>query len=192
MISIHAPRAGRDADAESTGDVQGISIHAPRAGRDSRRSDPSPCRWYFNPRAPCGARLHFDALLANVAKFQSTRPVRGATLTSKSGAGSTTISIHAPRAGRDVLTGSGEWQVPEFQSTRPVRGATRVAHVADGVRMISIHAPRAGRDEAGAMLVIHVTDFNPRAPCGARPAPAGHSAPWHPISIHAPRAGRDT
>ena len=56
------------------------------------------------------------------------------------------ISIHAPRAGRDVLTGSGEWQVPEFQSTRPVRGATDKDGYVTFLGRISIHAPRAGRD----------------------------------------------
>ena len=34
-ISIHAPRAGRDPAAKSNVAVQVISIHAPRAGRDS-------------------------------------------------------------------------------------------------------------------------------------------------------------
>ena len=34
------------------------------------------------------------------------------------------ISIHAPRAGRDVSVDSGPSFASEFQSTRPVRGAT--------------------------------------------------------------------
>ena len=38
IISIHAPRAGRDqADAIYPGSTLEISIHAPRAGRDGRR-----------------------------------------------------------------------------------------------------------------------------------------------------------
>ena len=37
-----------------------------------------------------------------MAGFQSTRPVRGATMTRKEFAQSIDISIHAPRAGRDL------------------------------------------------------------------------------------------
>ena len=79
-----------------------ISIHAPHAGRDtaSRRAK-APPSWYFNPRAPCGARLVLIAWtgamvyfnprapcgarqrlqehIDEVEKFQSTRPMRGAT-----------------------------------------------------------------------------------------------------------------
>ena len=59
-------------------------------------------------------------------KFQSTRPVRGATSSSEERLTAVEISIHAPRAGRDDR------------------------HHPDGVRVrISIHAPRAGRDQAG-------------------------------------------
>ena len=62
--------------------------------------------------------------------FQSTRPVRGGTALS-SGAGSQfTISIHPPRAGRDVGMG-----LPPYTSVS-----------------ISIHPPRAGRDTGGGQL----------------------------------------
>ena len=56
-ISIHAPRAGRDHSClesqsamplfQSTRPVRGAPVYASASGRD---------RWYFNPRAPCGAR----------------------------------------------------------------------------------------------------------------------------------------
>ena len=58
-ISIHAPRVGGDALLQR--DLHGvhmISIHAPRVGGDpSGRSHPS-AYTYFNPRPPCGGRLH--------------------------------------------------------------------------------------------------------------------------------------
>ena len=56
-----------------------ISIHAPRVGRDSWRPRSCRSRFYFNPRAPCGARLHATAHLFIFLEFQSTRPVWGAT-----------------------------------------------------------------------------------------------------------------
>ena len=79
-ISIHAPRAGCDSvmvvDSVEFGT---ISIHAPRAGCD----DCSPVRY----------RL--------LVIFQSTHPVRGATIDTDNETLETVISIHAPRAGCD-------------------------------------------------------------------------------------------
>ena len=56
--------------------------------------------------------------------FQSTRPVRGATVILGEYADIKPVSIHAPRAGRDI------------GDVRAVRNL-----------VVSIHAPRAGRDE---------------------------------------------
>ena len=101
-ISIHAPRAGRDdAHHERCVKLIDISIHAPRAGRDVLPPHFSVAAWYFNPRAPCGARhqrpdrpavssyfnprapcgARHPKLCSKVFlfRFQSTRPVRGAT-----------------------------------------------------------------------------------------------------------------
>ncbi len=59
-----------------------------------------------------------------MVKFQSTRPMRGATLRQQAGRHLQLISIHAPHAGRDGLIYSNM-----------------------GIGYISIHAPHAGRDE---------------------------------------------
>ncbi len=57
-----------------------ISIHAPLAGRD-RYCGSYPNRSpYFNPRAPCGARLFAARASVCSLVFQSTRPLRGATV----------------------------------------------------------------------------------------------------------------
>ena len=101
-----------------------ISIHAPRAGRD-RPSDWLPRRLHnFNPRAPCGARQAFLYNYERPTVFQSTRPVRGATLPILPLQDRVKISIHAPRAGRDIECGIVPMLMTIFQSTRPVRGAT--------------------------------------------------------------------
>ena len=79
-ISIHAPHAGRDRQFSFLilQDLP-ISIHAPHAGRD----DPAVLGFFpppdFNPRAPCGARRRWPPCSRRSRKFQSTRPVRGAT-----------------------------------------------------------------------------------------------------------------
>ena len=77
----------------------------------------------FNPRAPCGARLYSHFNPNPCGKFQSTRPVRGAT-----------------------ASGHSFCPVTLFQSTRPVRGATIFQWRYCDDQVISIHAPRAGRD----------------------------------------------
>ena len=125
-ISIHAPRAGRDGNPDkkssspegfqSTRPVRGatsspslnqvdhgISIHAPRAGRDHPWPGYTWTIHNFNPRAPCGARRPVFANIGEQAVFQSTRPVRGATLSCHLSNTVFNISIHAPRAGRDIF-----------------------------------------------------------------------------------------
>ena len=146
-----------------------VSIHAPRAGRDTRLYQLKAEQDGFNPRAPCGARPEsFEAAIVQ-AVFQSTRPVRGATFHLCDNTNFPIVSIHAPHAGRDRIgiqdvrrprrfnprapcgarrrahqyrydrrcfnprapCGARRWQsvlrlLPQvFQSTRPVRGATR-------------------------------------------------------------------
>ena len=56
-----------------------ISIHAPRVGRDHQPPPLSIACLYFNPRAPCGARPMSSVFTLKWRKFQSTRPVWGAT-----------------------------------------------------------------------------------------------------------------
>ena len=79
--------------------------------------------------------------------FQSTHPVRGATLDLHLRADKEQISIHAPRAGCDGKH-MMELSLEElFQSTHPVRGATTGDTIKDRLHyIISIHAPRAGCD----------------------------------------------
>ena len=125
MISIHAPRAGCDVWGVYAGYAAHISIHAPRAGCDLTP---------FTSLIPCSL-------------FQSTHPVRGATLHADAGGHAEIyfnprtpcgvrleiydrikalrkISIHAPRAGCDKWTSTLLQGISQFQSTHPVRGAT--------------------------------------------------------------------
>ena len=124
------------------------------------------------------------------AQFQSTHPVRGATMDKAAAAGNN-----------------------EFQSTRPVWGATVQADDTEFLVRISIHAPRVGRDATRKHGCRTGRDFNPRAPCGARQKSRTFSwqgrqfqstrpvwgatqhhdetLTYYIISIHAPRVGRD-
>ena len=100
-----------------------ISIHAPLAGRDLMRIRIDRITDHFNPRAPCGARRQSGRPLRTWTTFQSTRPLRGATMS---------LCCHC--------------HIALFQSTRPLRGATVGASQTFCGAMISIHAPLAGRD----------------------------------------------
>ena len=145
-ISIHAPREGCDQRTTGRAHIHRISIHAPREGCD-------PC-W----STAYGMRV----------EFQSTHPVRGATLYTGAAAVNVGISIHAPREGCD-----------------------RDYHRHDRRRVISIHAPREGCDGTGRHGIPRVTQISihaPREGCDRVLDLAGNALD---ISIHAPREGCD-
>ncbi len=170
------------------------------------------CRTYlrhFNPRTPCGVLLRIQGRITHVRKFQSTHPLRGATLVV--GGGGMGISIHAPLAGcyfsinffKNILrdfnprTPCGVLRIyirssfyeHKFQSTHPLRGATFVRGNQLAVVIISIHAPLAGcyncsnQNSICSRISIHA----PLAGCYAL-YPVG-SFYYTIISIHAPLAG---
>ena len=123
-------------------------------------------------------------------EFQSTHPVRGATLSRYAAATGDLISIHAPREGCD-----------------------RDNHRHDRSRVISIHAPREGCDACRGPVVVlfGISIHAPREGCdistNATSALAAGFQSTHPvrgatkivkiskrrsnISIHAPREGCD-
>ena len=214
-ISTHAPLAGRDwrggatvarhALFQPTRPLRGatcthiklghngcISTHAPLAGRDVLLILLIiPVLFYFNPRAPCGARQH----------QQSGRQLRQL------------ISTHAPLAGRDDTTGRA-FTVRRYFNPRAPCGARQDRFLF--VPVCSNFNPRApcGARPVWIRVEIAIHDFNPRAPCGARQIVI-HSVvssflfqPTRPlrgathlplrlnaysnISTHAPLAGRDS
>ena len=146
----------------------------------------------FNPRTPCGVRLSVCSSSESSKTFQSTHPLRGATLIGRFGRfvllfqsthplrGATmavdgcgdcfVISIHAPLAGCDSAKYAFSAALELFQSTHPLRGATRTASPVTSGQYISIHAPLAGCDYSKKRRKSHNDNFNPRTPCGVRQA----------------------
>ena len=121
-ISIHAPRVGRDVQADDPQLLALISIHAPRVGRD------------------------IDVENANILfEFQSTRPVWGATTSSIACDNRLIISIHAPRVGRDQISGAPD-NILFISIHAPRVGRDLYRSSATVADRISIHAPRVGRD----------------------------------------------
>ena len=105
--------------------VMGISIHTPHAGSDENVVDyEHRTPGDFNPHSPCGERLWglgrvMVSILISIHtphagsdgvrlsydkhmdEFQSTLPMRGATIILIDGAEKLSISIHTPHAGSD-------------------------------------------------------------------------------------------
>ena len=105
IISTHTPHAGRDAHLPFVdGEVPYISTHTPHAGRDRLTGIPLDKIIDFNSHAPCGARLNPRRASRRAAKFQLTRPMRGATLPGFHPFAEAVISTHTPHAGRDCTT----------------------------------------------------------------------------------------
>ena len=148
----------------------------------------------FNPRAPCGARpprrcvwhprgcisIHAPRVGRDctpslktlpTTRFQSTRPVWGAT--------------------RAHLSGGWHWRT--FQSTRPVWGATCSGFVVfRKPEKFQSTRPVWGATSAAVKRHGIAGNFNPRAPCGARRLMPVTCCSRLSISIHAPRVGRDS
>ena len=133
------------------------------------RSARSVGRGHFNPRTPCGVRppSYICHLLRCI--FQSTHPLRGATLHAAVGTDARAISIHAPLAGCDTRARRSAGSRYHFNPRTPC-----------GVRLRAAYP--WGCDRA---------HFNPRTPCGVRRTWATGSSATFCISIHAPLAGCD-
>ena len=157
-ISIHAPHTGRD--QYGIPNMLGILDFNPRAPYGARHhphNTQHDKRVNFNPRAPYGARPAKDTdatanqqisihaphtgrdlnpykLIFVFGKFQSTRPIRGATC----------IRL---RKLRPALI---------FQSTRPIRGATRItANIAKIAINFNPRAPYGARQQKCIIYVLH-------------------------------------
>ena len=117
------PVRGATWPREWAADRADISILAPRAGSDGDSSPPAGAERDFNPRSPCGERPVEYSGYGDKDPFQSSLPVRGATIDRLKQELEETISILAPRAGSDLVSGNASYGVS-----------------------ISILAPRAGSD----------------------------------------------
>ena len=146
-ISTHAPLAGRDGRARwYTIPKSVFQPTRPLRGATFFSSASVFISLYFNPRAPCGARLEKILFRVGTILFQPTRPLRGAT------------SVF-----RFPL-----WRLHKFQPTRPLRGATSVTAPYSEAGNISTHAPLAGRDERLPFSPLALTQISTHAPLAGR------------------------
>ena len=122
--------------------------------------------------------------------FQSTLPMRGATLKHWYDYTEIPISIHAPHAGSDEVDvarggvyiisihaphAGSDLDKTAYQSLglisihAPHAGSDNEQLQATCDGQISIHAPHAGSDYTHMCYHIVTGNFNPRSPCGERP-----------------------
>ena len=124
--------------------------------------------------------------------FQSTRPLRGATILRRRSRTTFPISIHAPLAGRDAALARARQTPAPISIHAPLAGRDRLKLQADTAQNISIHAPLAGRDQCIDAVAVRLV-ISIHAPLAGRDnayiRDTRHAAP---ISIHAPLAGRDS
>ena len=139
------PVRGATSDPQARSDPFLISIHAPRAGSDEHSRTARMKKRDFNPRSPCGERPQKSYRRSHLIRFQSTLPVRGATEIVDKAYRMMEISIHAPRAGSDHISGCRVRPDGYFNPRSPC-----------GERRLPGMFPKSPRY------------FNPRSPCGER------------------------
>ena len=123
--------------------------------------------------------------------FQSTRPMRGATLCGRLPIHSILISIHAPHAGRDTRKWRRTSSLQHFNPRAPCGARRAELWTCYRGGKISIHAPHAGRDLRGVMLQASKGVFQSTRPMRGATRKHPHGPCGVCISIHAPHAGRD-
>ena len=102
-----------------------VSIHAPRAGCDANELTSLQFQQLFQFTHPVrGATIVAFVWAPEGSMFQFTHPVRGATSALAGLTSSFDVSIHAPRAGCDSFIDQIRLNRFLFQFTHPVRGAT--------------------------------------------------------------------
>ena len=103
--------------------------------------------YYFNPHSPCGERQLLVSAVPIRCPFQSTLPMRGATLILCFCFRRGGISIHTPHAGSDFAYLSITGHISGISIHTPHAGSDDILRrIQRAVTFISIHTPHAGSD----------------------------------------------
>ena len=124
-------------------------------------------------------------------EFQSTLPVRGATVRCWIWTRTGKISIHAPREGSDHAGDRKSIQLHRFQSTLPVRGATSIGVYVDHLSLFQSTLPVRGATADGIVITDSAAEFQSTLPVRGATISAPTAGRQPQISIHAPREGSD-
>ena len=127
---------------------------------------------YFNPRSPWGERLLKALKNDNVAVFQSTLPVGGATGRWRQPAGvAMYFNPRSPRGGATRPVGRNRGNMDYFNPRSPWGERLKGAFVYALSQIISIHAPRRGSDTSRPGLSWRFTRFQSTLPMGGATLP---------------------
>ena len=142
-----------------------ISIHAPRAGGDDNGNNKTTPSSDFNPRPPCGGRRLRYCTQTAWKKFQSTPPVRGATVP----CGRPVICCgyfnpRPPCGGRPTFSANTPPTSWHFNPRPPCGGRRVDRRFENPDSLISIHAPRAGGDIGTAPAPARLQIFQSTPP----------------------------
>ena len=97
-------------------------------------------------------------------RFQSTLPVRGATLSFCRFPFAVIVSIHAPRAGSDRHTPKMLFRLLSFNPRSPCGERQQQVRRAGQLLVVSIHAPRAGSDPKSIQQCVLHEQFQSTLP----------------------------
>ena len=209
------PREGHDHALLLQGQALFISIHVPREGHDDACAAQAARDYYFNPRAPRGARrvAPNDKIVNQLISIHVPREGHDPPRPRRRHRDN--ISIHVPREGHD-----SHFNMRFYERIYISIHVPREGHDPGGVprhrrkAFISIHVPREGHDATAFISLLLIAlfqstcpargttscrcsrsftrrDFNPRAPRGARLEAVKDIERKAWISIHVPREGHD-
>ena len=167
LVSIHAPRGGRDQGNALHRESEQVSIHAPRGGRDVESLVAQGYEWFQFTR-PVGGATSLVVLGLAVVGFNSRAPWGARHFAARSKRCAMKVSIHAPRGGRDRVDSRAVGR-HKFQFTRPVGGAPLPAPPPPLCpRSFNSRAPWGARRWLAGPAARRRSRFNSRAPWGAR------------------------
>ena len=148
-ISTHAPLAGRDGFlCPVPRPNPEFQPTRPLRGATARFFPPIAQSRHFNPRAPCGARPFLVGDVFPFMIFQPTRPLRGATgMPCTAAAIPSDFNPRAPCGARRSMWGKSSFRT-SISTHAPLAGRDSTAGLTNNSNLhISTHAPLAGRDQ---------------------------------------------
>ena len=143
-----------------------ISIHVPRVEDDVYRAAETTTHRHFNPRPPCGGRLHLNRIIVLLMAISIHVPrVEDDQREVKPYEKAESISIHVPRVEDDPTGFCQRTRLSDFNPRPPCGGRpTRLSKISRKEN-ISIHVPRVEDDRIGEAtqgLVMHISIHVPR------------------------------
>ena len=149
-------------------DLDVISIHTPLAGSDVMTGRLTYAWLDFNPHSPCGERHENTTPPPTEEEFQSTLPLRGATMPKFFVWDRLRISIHTPLAGSDKPTNQPVHEAYYFNPHSPC--GERPGEKRQMAKLIIFQStlPLRGATYRSNLRSQAPTNFNPHSPCGER------------------------